>query len=319
MLPTCRQRIRLAKPSRPRETPLAMPRQLLLHPATPILAVVLGIATFSAMDAMMKGAAIAIGAYSAVLLRNLVGAILALPLWRLARRRPVRGEVLRIHLLRAAVVAALAPMFFDGLVRIPLAEGIALSFIAPLIALYLASALLGEKVRPTAVVATLLGLAGVLVIAAGRMGRGTWSHETAMGTFAVLASAVFYAINLVLQRRQAQIAGPIEIAFFQNLLVGVLLLPAAPWLLQWPGQPEVWFVVAGAVLATAALLFLSWGYARAEAQVLLPVEYTGFLWAALFGWALFGEQVSWTSLTGAALIVTGCMLAARRHTELTAA
>ena len=47
-----------------------------------------------------------------------------------------------------------------------------------------------------------------------------------------------------------------------------------------------------------------------------PLIYFAFLG---LGWALFGEQVSWTSLTGAALIVTGCMLAARRHTELTAA
>lgn len=296
-----------------------MPRPLLLHPATPILAVVIGIATFSSMDAIMKGAAIAIGAYSAVLLRNFVGALLALPLWWFGPRPPLRRDVLRVHLLRAAVVAAMAPLFFFGLVRIPLAEGIALSFIAPLIALYLASALLGEQVRPAAVMATLLGLAGVAVIAAGRMGRGAWSDETAMGTFAILASAVFYAINLVLQRRQAQMAGPVEIAFFQNLLVGLILAPAAPWLLQWPAPLIMGFVFAGAVLATVALLFLSWGYARAEAQVLVPIEYTGFLWAALFGWALFGEAVSLASLAGATLIVAGCLLATRRHTEQTVA
>jgi drug/metabolite transporter (DMT)-like permease len=307
----------LAKSNGPRETPRAMAR-LLSHPAMPILAVVIGIATFSAMDATIKGAAIAIGAYSAVLLRNLGGALLALPLWWFRPRRRLRGPVLRVHVLRAAVVAVMAPLFFYGLVRIPLAEGIALSFIAPLIALYLASLMLGEKPQRAAIVATLLGLAGVLVIAAGRMGRGTWSHETAMGTCAVLVSAVFYAINLVLQRRQAQIAGPLEIAFFQSLFVGLLLVPAAPWLLQWPDPTAAGLVLAGAALATIALLFLSWGYARAEAQVLLPVEYTGFLWAALFGWALFGEWVSWTALAGAALIVTGCLLAARRHTEQTA-
>jgi S-adenosylmethionine uptake transporter len=76
-------------------------------------------------------------------------------------------------------------------------------------------------------------------------------------------------------------------------------------------------ILAGAMFATCALLFLSWGYARAEAQVLVPIEYTGFLWAALFGWLLFDEQVEPATVAGAVLIVFGCWIATRTRRNQT--
>jgi S-adenosylmethionine uptake transporter len=73
-----------------------------------------------------------------------------------------------------------------------------------------------------------------------------------------------------------------------------------------------------AVLIAISLMLLSWAYARAEAQALVPLEYTGFIWAALFGWLWFGEVVTLATLAGAALIVVGCLIATRARTELTA-
>ena len=62
-------------------------------------------------------------------------------------------------------------------------------------------------------------------------------------------------------------------------------------------------------------MLFAWVYRRAEAQVLIPVEYTAFPWAALMGWLFFAEQVTWPTLAGTALIVTGCFLAARRRPD----
>ena len=292
-----------------------------LRPYLPFVSVIAGIAVFSLMDAAVKSAAIAVGAYSAILLRSAVGTLLALPLWIVPHRRQRRTlarNVMRLHMLRGVTVAVMAPLFFFGLVRIPLAEGIALSFIAPLIALYLASVMLGEQIRPTAIWASVMGILGVAIIAAGRIGEGTYDHDAMIGVAAVLVSAVAYAINLVLQRRQAMLAGPIEIALFQNLCVGLCLLPLAPWLLVSPDAGAMRDIVLGALLSTIALALLAWGYARAEAQALLPIEYTAFLWAALFGWLWFGETVNAATVGGAVLIVIGCLIAARRHTEQTA-
>lgn len=289
------------------------------HPAAPFAAVTLGIALFSVMDALMKSAAIAAGAYNAMLLRSLLGAALMFPLWKWRGGRwPDRGAM-KLHALRGAVSGAMATSFFWGLVRVPMAEGIALSFIAPLIALYLAAVTLGEQVGKRAVAASVLGLAGVVVIAGGRLGEGSFSPEAAAGITSILVSAVLYAFNLILQRKQAQLAGPIEVALFQTVFVGLFLGLAAPWLAHMPGPRALLDIGAGAVLAMISLMVISWGYGRAEAQALLPIEYTAFIWAAIMGWWMFAEPVSPATLLGVVLIVIGCWIAAPRvHIEETA-
>jgi S-adenosylmethionine uptake transporter len=60
-----------------------------------------------------------------------------------------------------------------------------------------------------------------------------------------------------------------------------------------------------------SIMLLAWAYARAEAQVLMPVEYSAFIWAALLGWWVFGEPVTLATLLGAGMIVMGCIWAAR--------
>ena len=93
-------------------------------------------------------------------------------------------------------------------------------------------------------------------------------------------------------------------------------LLAAPLLAVVPRPEHVLPIAGAALLAFGSLLLLSWAYARAEAQILIPIEYTAFLWAAILGWLMFREPLTITTLAGAALIVAGCILAARR-TETT--
>lgn len=296
-------------------------RPLRHAPWLPALSTAAGIATFSAMDAAMKGAAIAAGVYTPLLLRNAMGVGVSLPVWWAAGRPVPSRRGLVVHVQRSVLTACMALLFFFGLVRIPLAEAIAISFIAPIMALYVAALMLKEKIRASAIQASLLGLAGVAVIAAGRLDpggigsamAGPGGHDSALGIAAILLSAVFYAVNLALQRRQALLARPAEIALFQNLLVTAVLAPAAPWLLHAVSLPVAGMVLLAAVLATAALLFLAWGYARAEAQVLVPIEYSGFLWAALLGWLVFAEPVRPATMLGALLVVAGCWIATRRR------
>jgi drug/metabolite transporter (DMT)-like permease len=289
------------------------------HPLLPYAVTLVAVGLFSLMDALMKGAALAVGAYNALLLRNAIGLALIAPVWLATRRGWPARPAMRVHLVRGIVAAAMAFTFFWGIARIPLAEGIALSFVAPLIALYLAAILLGERVQPGAVAASLAGLAGVAVIAFGRAGTEGWSEEASWGTVSVLVSSILYAWNLVLQRQQALAARPVEVATFQTGIVLVVLLLFAPVAFIFPDS-SAWPAIAGsAVLALTAVLLLAWSYARAEAQALVPLEYSGFLWAALFGWLFFAEGVTWPVLIGTGLIVGACWIAApRRPTEQTA-
>jgi S-adenosylmethionine uptake transporter len=287
------------------------------HPLLPFLSVTTGIATFSMMDALMKSASMAGGVYNALLLRSAIGGLLMLPIWLLARGRWPTLAVLRIHALRSAVVVAMAGLFFWALVRLPMAEAMALSFIAPLIALYLAAVVLGETIRPAAIVASLLGLGGVAVITAARFSAGS-PAESAPAIGAVLLSAFFYAWNLILQRQQAMVASPFDVALFQSLFMALILVMAAPIVMliwkpfsDWPGTAMLRDVAGAAVLAAISLMLLSWGYARAEAQALVPLEYTAFVWAALAGYVWFREAVTPATIAGTTLIVLGCWIATR--------
>lgn len=278
-------------------------------PLRPILATAAGIAILSLMDAFIKSAALALGAYMAALLRVGIAFALAAPVWLALKSPWPRPGVLKVHLKRGIVGALMALTFFVALTKLPLAETIAISFIAPIISLYLAALLLGEQVRPRAVWGAVLGLAGVVVIVGGKLGRGNLDSDTLLGLAAIGFSALLYAWNLVIQREQALLAKPLEVTVFYMGIAGLLYLLAAPWLFVMPEIGELKDVAIAAVLTIGGALTMSWAYARAEAQVLVPLEYTGFLWAMLFGWLLLSETVTWTAIAGAALIVAGCWIA----------
>lgn len=281
--------------------------------AIPFAVCCAGVALFAVMDATMKGLSLSIGLFNALFWRALTGSLLGLGLMLLTRQRWPSPTVLRLHLLRGTVVALMASLFFWALMRMPLAEAIALSFIAPLIALYLAALLLKERIGRRAIGASLLGLLGVGVLLSGRM-QGGYDWEALLGAGAVLASAVLFAWNLILQRQQAQLASPIEVAFFQHIvMLGVFALVAglAGWMPIVPAAASWALVVLAAGLAFTSLAALAWAYARAEAQYLIPVEYSAFLWAAIIGWLAFGERLTLATAAGAGLIVAGCLIAAR--------
>ncbi len=281
------------------------------HTLLPFAAALAGVGFLSLMDAFMKEAALLTGAYTATVLRAFIGAAIIAPVW-LARAPAMPSRaVWKLHWERGLVSAFMALSFFYALTKLPLAEAIALSFIAPLIALYLARVLLGEAISRKAILASLLGFAGTLVIVGGRIGTGRFDDETALGVAALFVSALLYAYNFIVIRRQAQVAGPLEIATFHSGIGGVVLLSLAPFLWETPATAALLPLAVAGALTVAGSLAIAFAYARAPASVLVPTEYSGFVWAAGFGWLFFREPVTWPTLAGTALIVTGCWLATR--------
>ena len=279
-------------------------------PAAVFAVAVLGIALFSVMDAVMKSLVLALGVYTALLWRSVASSVLSGALYLARPRRPITRATLRVHLLRALVSTAMAILFFWGLARMPMAQAVALTFLAPLLSLYLSAALLGERIRPATVAASAIAFTGVAVILVGQW-RADLRGDALRGTGAVLCSALLYAFNIVLMRRQAQVADPVEVAFSQSTLVLLLLACGAPFVAVVPAWTQVVPLLGAALLAVVSLLLMAWAYARSEASRLSTSEYTAFVWAALLGWTIFGERVAPTTAIGAALIVAGCVIAAR--------
>lgn len=281
-------------------------------PALAFLVGTAGIALFSLMDAVMKGLVLAIGAYATMLWRSFASVGLSGAMYLPGRKAWPEPRVLRLHVARGLLSTFMGLLFFWGIGRVPLAQAVALAFIAPLIALYLASIWLGEKVGPRTLGASLIAFAGVLVIFLGQA-RADLGAQALLGSAAILLSAVCYAVNIILMRRQSLAAGPLEIAFFQSLTVVSALVLALPLLGAALPKADLWpWLILAAALSTFSGLLLSWAYARAEASYLAATEYTAFLWAALFGWLFFAEPLSPYTMAGAMLIVAGCLLAARK-------
>jgi|KBSSwiS6_1023812.scaffolds.fasta_scaffold10249_2 S-adenosylmethionine uptake transporter len=278
--------------------------------ALPFAAALLGIAIFSAMDAVMKHLSIEIGAYNAMLWRTMISLVALGPAFVLRGGRWPAWPVLKLHMVRGIATGLSLLLFFWALKRLPLAEGIALSFIAPLLALAMAAVFLKEKIARSSLAASVLAFGGVLVIVIfqprSAAGPSDWH-----GQAAILVAAALYAVGIVVGRRQSQLAAPLEIALFFNIVAGGMALMGAPWLAIMPAAVHIPALLVATVAANISIMLIAWAYARAETQYLLPVEYTAFLWAALFGWLVFGETVTAATLAGAGLIVAACLLAAR--------
>lgn len=270
----------------------------------------LGIAAFSSMDAVVKHLALAIGTYNTLLWRSFAGVGVSAVPWLWSRPSRPSRVAMRLHVERGVVSAVMAMLFFWGLARTPIAQAVALTFIAPLIAQGLAAVLLGERMKRGALIGSALGSGGVGVILWGQA-SAAMGPEALLGAVAVLLSALCYAYNIILMRKQAQVADPYEVAFFQSVIVGLCLALAMPWFAELPSAGHVPLILLAAVLATISLALLGWAYARAEASYLAPVEFTAFIWASLWGFVFFEEHVGVPTLLGAGLIVAGCLIAAR--------
>ena len=291
--------------------------------AVPFLSATLGIAFFAVMDVVMKGLAIELGAYNALLWRTVCGAVMVSVLYLAKRAAWPKIAVIKLHVWRGMVISVIAFLFFWGLVYVPLAEAIALSFIAPLIALFLAAFMLGEHIGGRSIGAAFIGLTGAVIVIAGKL-SGNYDDDVGKGIAAILLSAVLYAYNLILQRKQALVADPVEIVFFQTLALLGSYLMISPFLAVAPPVSAYPQLALAAVPAIVSMMLLSWAYARAEAKLLIPIEYTAFVWAALLGWLIYAEEVTFVTLLGTTLIVGGCLLAAGQggakvdHVETTA-
>ncbi|WP_448581636.1 DMT family transporter [Thermaurantiacus sp.] len=278
----------------------------------PFLLYMVGIAFFCAMDAIMKALVSTNPAVVATFWRYVAALVFILPFWWREGRPRLRCDMAAPHLLRGALIATAAFLFFWSLSVLPLAEAVTFAFVAPLLIPPLAALFLGERMDAKSLAAILLGFVGVLV-AVGTDPTAI-AHARLLGVVAVLGSAAAYAGSIILMRARAAVDGPSVVSLLGAIVPAIFLLPFV--LLLPEGRvppPSDWPLLAGAGLTGAlALQFIARAYARAEAQQLAPFEYTALFWAALFGWLFFAEPLSSRTLAGASLIIAACLWQARR-------
>ena len=282
--------------------------------AAALAAAALAAALFIGMDATVKTLANRFDALQLTFLRFAGGSLFALPLWLWFRTALPARPSWRLHGLRSVLLLLALLGWFHSLTLLPLVQAVAVGYTAPLFISLLAMAWLGERPSRWIWAALLLGAVGV--------GIGVWpelrssadpgSAARVQGMLSAGLSAVCYSGVVVLARHQAQRDALWSILLVQNTLPVLLL--AAPMALRWAPMTtaDIGPVLLIGLLATGGLMAITWAFTHIEASRAAPMEYTGLVWAAGLGYALFGEVPTAYSLASAALIVAGSLLLLRR-------
>jgi drug/metabolite transporter (DMT)-like permease len=264
-----------------------------------IVMMLLAVGLLSVMDAGLKELSAAYPALQVAALR--AGASWPLVvIWILARSSPRALLNVRwpLHLLRGVIGVAMIASFVYGVRALPLTTAYTLFFVAPLIITLLSRPILGEKIGAYRWVAIIGGFAGVLIAMRPDVASvATWA------SVAVLFAALLYAISAITVRMLARTDSTPTMVFWLLTLIalGAGALAAPNWVAV---RPEHWLLVAGVGLVGALGQFaITEAFARGEASVIAPLEYTALIWGLGFDAFLWGELPGLGTWIGAAVIV----------------
>jgi len=285
------------------------PATSFLANAPPLALAVTGVLLGCVMDAMVKQLGFTYGVVLIATARYVFGSLFAgAAVLALNARLPDPAGMKR-HALRAIVITACSLLFFNCLTILPIAEATVLIFCAPLMIAPLAAWLLGEKIRPAAMIALAVGFIGVLVTVQGAESAADTARRVE-GIASGIAAAALYALSMVLLRQLSRKDDAVAVAFLSNLFPMIYLLPVAIAMGAAPMAADLpLFALTGAT-GFAMWFMLTSAYSRSQAQNVAAAEYTALIWSALLGYVFFAEVPRWQVWAGAAVVVAAVMMSA---------
>ena len=286
------------------------------HNAVPlrsIALILLSMFCFALVDALAKSVALAYPANEVTFFRMLFGLIPAIaiclrgkPLATRLKQMDVRGQT-----LRALTLLGASGLFFAGLPYMPLSEAVAIVYSETLLVIVLAPLLLKEALKPRDALAAAIGFIGVLFVV-----RPDGSHSSWLGPVLLISSAFFGALSIIqIKRIRASDDSGTTVLYFT--VVGTIVMGASLFF-AWrtPSLDALALMALLGAFATAGQLLMTMAFRQADAGALAPYNYTSIVWAALFGYVVWGETIGTMSLLGIALIVgSSIAVAVRRKQE----
>lgn len=257
---------------------------------------------FATMSALLKAAAERGVVASELLFYRALFSLPVVLLWvligpglrALGTRRPAA------HAGRAllGVVSLLATL--QGLTLLTLADAITIGFTAPVFATILSFLLLKEKVGVHRWGSVLAGFLGVAIVMQPTAGAATIPLD---GFLFALAGALGGAsVTIAISSMRGEHVAAIVFWFFvASLLLSALTLPfVGGW-----HDAHTLALLAGAGVSTAiAQLAMTASLRHAPVSMLMPFDYLQIIGAVLFGWFLFAQWPTLSTLAGGALIAT---------------
>ena len=208
-----------------------------------------------------------------------------------------RTRNLRIQLVRSLCLVIATASFFGGLRYLPLAEGSAISFLAPMIAIVLSMPVLGERPTRARWIAAVVGFVGIVILV--RPGSAVFHPATGLLVMAAISNAMYQLLT-----RKLPDDPPHTTLFYSGLVGAVGLsffipfaeMPAFSWL-------DGLFLLVLGLLAGVGHGLLIGAFLRAPASLIAPFTYLQMIWATLYGWAIFDQLPDGVSGFGMAVIV----------------
>lgn len=262
--------------------------------------VALATLTFAAADVLTKHltATYALGLVIAVrylvnlgLLGALLGPRQGAGLWRTKRTRLV--------ILRGLCLTAATLTMVLALRRLPVAETVAIIYLAPFAVMLLSGPLLGEKVTLRGWLGAVFGFAGVLLIL--RPGGGLDPVGVGFALVNAAFATAYHLLTRVLTRTETMTAMLFHTALVGTVIFGIWAFaePAGPT----PTLVDIGWMVALGALAMAGHLFFTAAYAEAPAGLLAPVNYLHLVWAAILGGLVFAQWPTPLSVLGIVMVI----------------
>lgn len=264
---------------------------------------------FSLMGVAIREVSVSVNNESVVFFRNLVGVVFFLPLVLIKGFQPLRTQRLKSHLWRTTYGLAAMYCFFYAIAHLPLADAMLFTYSAPVFTPIIAWWLLKESLSKRMLIATCIGLTGVLLVA--KPSAALLDSQAMIG----LAASLLAAFAFVSIREMSDTEPAYRIVFYFSLFSA--LISAIP--LIWAWQPlhshELWLLLIVGLLATTSQIVMSKAYSLAPPGVIGPFAYLAIVFAGLIAWLRWGETPNSASLLGAALIFSASLLSIARRRD----
>ncbi len=227
--------------------------------------------------------------------------------------------------VRSAMLAFMWLAYYIALPHLALSIAASVYYVLPLFITLFAALFIGDRIGRIGWFSVFLGFSGVLVILRPQVG------DFNLYALLPLASAILYALAMILTRTKCRTEHPLILALSLNLcfvLVGLLatamvgfLSPSEsmtelyPFLLgEWSIMGRDEFVALG-LLATAIIIgsvASAIAYQSGPSSTVATFDFSYLVFAATWGFLFFGEVPDALTLIGMAMIFTAGVLAVRR-------
>lgn len=278
--------------------PMALPSVAANNNLLGIVYISLAILMLSSMDTVAKSLVTSdYSSFQILFLRgsiNMVLLFLIMPF--VGGPKLLRTNRFLAHGLRG-LFGFLAPLcFFTALNSLQLAEATVVFFIAPFLMTALSVPLFKEKVGIHRWGAIFTGFCGVLYVIQPT------SEIFDPAVFLVLTASLAYTFLMLSSRWLGRVDATYTIVFYVTFWVTVFSSTMVYFV--WKDMPfdDVLLVGLMAVLSLAGNFFIVKAFTVAEVGAITPFEYSGLLWATLFGFFFFGEIPGFNVWIGIAII-----------------